>query len=120
DGAVIYLNGREAARSSMPTGTVTGSTPATSASDDGQGFNDIIVPANFVNSGPNVIAVELHQSGPTTSDASFDLELSGTRTNAATGGVPGLARNTIWKARAKNATEWSALNEAFFQVGPSA
>jgi hypothetical protein len=31
-----------------------------------------------------------------------------------------LLKSAIWKARAKSATEWSALNEVFFQVGPSA
>jgi len=90
------------------------------AADDGQTLNVLTVPAAFLNSGPNVLAVELHQSGPTTSDASFDLELSGTRTNAATAATGGLVQNTILQARAKSATEWSALNEAFFQVGPSA
>jgi hypothetical protein len=90
------------------------------AGDDGQAFNAITVPATFLNPGTNVLAVELHQSGPTTSDASFDLELSGIRTNASTAAISGLAMSTIWKARARSATEWSALNEAFFQVGPSA
>jgi hypothetical protein len=120
DGAVIYLNGQEAARSSMPPGVVSATTLATSASDDGLTFNVLIVPASLLKEGTNVMAVELHQSGPTTSDASFDLELAGARTNAITGAVPTIVRNTIWKARAKTAAEWSALNEAFFQVGPSA
>ena len=120
DGAVIYLNGQEAARSSMPAGVVTGSTAALAAADDGQNFNVLTAPATLLHSGTNVIAVELHQSGPTTSDASFDLELAGTRADAVTGSNLTIARNAIWKARAKNATEWSALNEAFFQVGASA
>jgi hypothetical protein len=31
-----------------------------------------------------------------------------------------MTRNTVLKCRAKNGTQWSALNEAFFQIEPSA
>ena len=34
--------------------------------------------------------------------------------------MPTIAKNTVIKSRAKNATQWSAINEAFFQVGPDA
>src|SRR5207253_4082000 len=37
-----------------------------------------------------------------------------------TGGAPAITRNTVLRCRASNGTQWSALNEAFFQVDPSA
>ena len=77
DGAVIWLNGQEAWRSNMPAGPVTWQTPAASnvgGDDEHATFARVIDPALLV-AGTNVIAVELHQSGPTTNDASFDLSL---------------------------------------------
>ena len=122
DGAIVYLNGREAARSSIKTGAVIGTTFAITASDDGQGFNEIILSPDLLQAGPNLLAVELHQSALTTTDASFDLELTITRLdpNAANISLPVVAQNTVLKCRAKETNTWSALNEAFFQVGPTA
>ena len=120
DGAIVYLNGREAARMSISPGTVTATTPGDSPSDDGQSLNEWLIDPALLRAGVNVVAVELHQSTPTTSDASFDLELSITRSGGAAGTLPALTKNTVVKSRAKNATQWSALNEAFFQVGPAA
>jgi hypothetical protein len=120
DGAIIYLNGAEAARSSMPAGVVTGTTAAVGATDDGQTYNLISLSPSLLRAGANTIAVELHQTAPTTSDASFDLELLAVHPNIAGGSLPVLTRNTVLKCRAKNGSQWSALNEAFFQVGPTA
>lgn len=77
DGAVIYLNGVEVARSNMPAGTVSYTTLASSAVADpaeSQWF-DIPLDPSFLVAGTNVLAVELHQSAATSSDISFDLEL---------------------------------------------
>lgn len=77
DGAVVYLNGVEVARSNMPTGTVSYTTLASSAVGDAaesQWF-DIPLDPSFLVAGTNVIAVELHQSSATSSDISFDFEL---------------------------------------------
>ncbi|MEW6158284.1 MAG: lamin tail domain-containing protein [Verrucomicrobiota bacterium] len=121
DGAIVYLNGYEAARSSMRAGVATGSTPGDPSGDDGQGFNDIALPLTLLQAGQNLIAVELHQATPTTTDASFDLELILVHTSAGGGtSLPVLTQNTVLKSRARNGSQWSALNEAFFQIGPSA
>ncbi len=120
DGAIVYLNGREAARTSIRAGKVTATTPGDSPSDDGQSLHELPIDPSLLRAGVNVVAVELHQSTLTTSDASFDLELGITRSGNATGTVAALIKNTLVKSRAKNATQWSALNEAFFQVDPSA
>lgn len=77
DGAVVYLNGTEIMRSNMPTGTISYNTNAVSAIG-GSGediYQTISAPASLLNSGSNVIAVEIHQSSGTSSDVSFELEL---------------------------------------------
>src|SRR5688572_27311558 len=82
DGAVVYLNGTEVFRTNMPTGTVSYSTLASSdAADDGETPQTVsLSPAALVN-GTNVIAVEIHQRTRSSSDISFDLQLT-----AASGG----------------------------------
>jgi hypothetical protein len=85
DGAVVYLNGVEIARSNMPGGTVLSSTFASTVvggSDESRWFNFGVDPALLVN-GTNTIAVEIHQADLTSSDISFSLALGGVVTNAA-------------------------------------
>jgi len=78
DGAVVYINGTERYRTNMPTGTISYTTKAsTDAADDGNTPQVIIIPAGSLINGNNVIAVEIHQRTVTSSDISFDLELSG-------------------------------------------
>jgi hypothetical protein len=78
DGVVVYLNGTEVFRSNMPTGGVTSSTLASSAiggADESAWQQTTVSPALLV-AGTNVLAVEVHQSGGTSSDLSFALELT--------------------------------------------
>jgi hypothetical protein len=79
DGAVIYLNGQEAARDNMPEGTVTSSTIASTAvgGDAESQFFDFPIDTGLLREGVNTIAVEIHQSGGNSSDISFDLGLTG-------------------------------------------
>jgi len=77
DGAVVYLNGHEVVRSNMPIGTInyqTLSTTPVSGTDETTYFAYPIDPSLLV-SGPNVIAVELHQNLANSSDLGFDLQL---------------------------------------------
>jgi hypothetical protein len=116
DGAVVYVNGIEVGRSSMPAGAINYLTPASSPNDDGAGFHALNVPANILVEGDNVIAVEVHQSAPGSSDCRFDLELTVSR--PADGNVLlTLTENSLVRSRTLNGLEWSALNEAFFVVG---
>jgi len=91
DGAVVYLNGTEVARDNMPAGAVNYQTTALSAvggSDEDRFFEFTVSPSLLVD-GPNVLAVEIHQSSGHSSDISFDLELVGeTSTSGPTSGVP--------------------------------
>ncbi|HEX5875607.1 MAG TPA: fibronectin type III domain-containing protein, partial [Pyrinomonadaceae bacterium] len=79
DGAVVYLNGVEVWRTNMPTGTIGHLTPASVAiagADESIFVQTTISPSLLV-TGTNVLAVELHQSGGTSTDISFDLQLIG-------------------------------------------
>lgn len=81
DGAVVYLNGLEVFRSNMPDGAISASTLASSAAaggDETSNFYTKALNTALLREGPNVLAVEIHQSGANSSDLSFDLELSGT------------------------------------------
>jgi hypothetical protein len=77
DGAVAYLNGVEVARTNMPAGTITSSTLASSST--GNTFESLffpfVVPASAVVNGSNVLAIEVHQNSPISSDVSFDASL---------------------------------------------
>ncbi|NPA45697.1 MAG: hypothetical protein GXO24_00605 [Chlorobi bacterium] len=77
DGAIVYINGTEVARSNMPDGlvnytTTASSTVAGSAEDT---FYEYIVSSSVLVSGSNIIAVEVHQRSANSSDVSFDLGL---------------------------------------------
>ncbi len=76
DGAAVYLNGVEVARSNLPPGPVGPGTLASgNAVDDGTVFEEFTIPSGLLAAGPNVLAVEVHQSSPESSDLSFDLML---------------------------------------------
>ncbi|GAB3711154.1 hypothetical protein GCM10027592_48440 [Spirosoma flavus] len=73
DGIVIYLNGTEIRRDGMPSGIITYSTSATLNVEETV-FHEFYIPNGALRSGSNVIAAEVHQIGPTSSDLSFSLE----------------------------------------------
>jgi hypothetical protein len=75
DGAVVYLNGVEIYRNNMPAGEVNYSTFAFLAGDDGRTPVSANVSSRLLVNGANVLAVEVHQSAPTSSDISFALIL---------------------------------------------
>ncbi|WP_411845394.1 tetratricopeptide repeat protein [Roseibacillus persicicus] len=79
DGAVIYLNGVELLRHHMPTGEIS---PTTLASYTMSGMDEtiyrifILDPAKLpLHGGTNILAAEVHQNEPPSSDLSFALEL---------------------------------------------
>jgi hypothetical protein len=80
DGAVVYLNGTEVARSNMP--AVSNASTLASAAVSGineDTFYDFEIAPTALYEGENVITVEIHQSAINSSDVSFDLELIRTR-----------------------------------------
>jgi hypothetical protein len=77
DGAVVYLNGHEVARTNMPPGPIDSRTLATSATGGENRYRDITIDASFVRSGRNVLAIEVHQASRASSDVGFDAALVG-------------------------------------------
>ena len=77
DGAVVYVNGIEVARSNMPAGTITSGSFASTNVDPPQErqFFDFSVPPSVLVNGTNTIAVEIHQNYRSSSDLAFDLAL---------------------------------------------
>jgi hypothetical protein len=80
DGAVVYLNGREAFRTTnMPSGAITYTTRPLSSvgGTDEQTFFPTVVTLTNLPAGTNLVAVEIHQFDATSSDAGFNLEVVG-------------------------------------------
>jgi len=77
DGAVIYINGQEVVRSNMPSGNINYHTTAiSSVSGSAENiFYEYSIPSAVLNSGQNIIAVEVHQRSTASSDVSFDLKM---------------------------------------------
>lgn len=114
DGAVVYLNGVEVARSNMPaTGTIGFSTLASAAVGGTTKFTfqTLVLPAGLLVAGDNLLAVEVHQINATSTDVYFNFTLS-------TANTPSIAinQNTDIKARSFDGANWSALADASFHV----
>lgn len=79
DGLIVYINGQEVYRNNMPAGAVSYTTlaPSVIGGADETTWQSAVIGAEKLISGTNVIAVEVHQSGITSSDISFKLQLSG-------------------------------------------
>ena len=82
DGAVVYLNGVELGRKSLPAGTLTQSTYATAAPRSTAAASARLVfdiPVSALVVGTNSIAVSTHVNYRSTPDVSFDLTLTAVR-----------------------------------------
>ncbi|MBN1769089.1 MAG: CotH kinase family protein [Prolixibacteraceae bacterium] len=76
DGAVVYLNNEEILRANMPDGIIDFKTTASKGISNESSFKQFSISANYLKNGENLLAVEIHQTEETSSDISFDLELS--------------------------------------------
>lgn len=75
DGAVVYINGVEVARSNMPSGAVSYGTQSGANTISETNYFQFKLPKSVLTTGTNVIAVEIHQDNGQSSDLTFDLEL---------------------------------------------
>jgi len=75
DGAVIYLNGAEVFRLGMADGPVTASTLANRLVPDAVWEGSFGIPPDHLVVGDNVLAVEVHQVDPGSSDITFGMTL---------------------------------------------
>ncbi|HTG45229.1 MAG TPA: Ig-like domain-containing protein, partial [Verrucomicrobiae bacterium] len=107
DGAVVYLNGVEVFRGNMPDAPVTfNSWAAVSVSgSEENAFFAGPIPSALLVQGTNVMAVEVHQSDPGSSDLSFNLELIA---NTPLGNLPPVPAVSV-----SPATRIVASNETF-------
>ncbi len=118
DGAVVYLNGTEVARSNMPSGVIsfdTGASSVVSGSGERDFFPLTINLAALID-GENVLAIEVHQESGGSSDLGFDFQAEAVRSLIATPTFlsgPGEVRVT---SRALLAGEWSTLTSELFFV----
>jgi hypothetical protein len=78
DGVILYLNGSEVARDNLPEGDVTDKTTAITSIADTAEIDSIIgsIPASLLRGGSNIIAAEVHQANPGSSDMRFELQLA--------------------------------------------
>lgn len=77
DGIVVYINGHELGRWSMPAGPITAATRAFDHEPGGYETYEWSAAARpLMVPGVNVIAIEVHQTGPASSDLTFDLSLT--------------------------------------------
>jgi len=114
DGAVVYLNGTQVYRTNMPGGNVTYTTLA-SSNVDGTDETKYLVAAidkSLLINGTNVIAVELHQADVTSSDVSFNFNLTGTVVGAL------IASNASWKYLANGSNQGAAWKTIGFNDAP--
>ena len=80
DGAVVYLNGREVARFSMDDGPVNYDTPARGGGPADAVWSGVYsIPVSELRQGRNVLAMEVHQALPNSSDIVAGAELTATR-----------------------------------------
>lgn len=75
DGLVLYLNGTEIFRLGMDAGTLTHETSANRVIGDAQYEGVFTIPASALVSGQNVLAAEVHQQAPDSSDVVFGITL---------------------------------------------
>lgn len=77
DGAAVYVNGVEVGRWNMANGPIVSTSPASLAvTGTAEGdFHVFAFPPSLLVAGTNVVAVEVHQVSPTSSDLSFDCEV---------------------------------------------
>ncbi|HXI52105.1 MAG TPA: hypothetical protein VNH84_11385, partial [Candidatus Saccharimonadales bacterium] len=108
DGAVVYLNGRELFRSNMPSTPIAYGTLASTSvgGADEQAIFVTSVGTTNLHAGTNVIAVEMHQAAPDSSDLGFNLEL------VASGYLDEAVPPTLFIAEVDGALEFTWLNTA--------
>ena len=76
DGFIVYVNGTEAGRYNMPSGTVTYDSYSTTYANGNPDTGTMELPASLFHSGTNVIAVEVHNNSASSTDILFDASLT--------------------------------------------
>ncbi len=112
DGAAVYLNGNLVGLSNLNAGA---------AFDDyatglGDGFITLSIPTNLLQAGINTLAVEIHQASPTSSDISFNAELTVDILASSSSQPVTLNTSTNVRSRTFSGGQWSAVNDSLFVI----
>lgn len=105
DGVVVYLNGNEVYRKNMPSGTINYGTFASTTVSDATEAVANNVPATGLVTGDNLLAVEVHQSGLSSTDIAMALgvDVVSSETNIVSNGA-GTPPLVLSEILAKNTT----------------
>lgn len=119
DGIIVYVNGVEVYRNNLATGTITYTTLAALAADDGATAQSFSIASSAFIAGNNTIAVEIHQNAANSSDISFDMQLTATPLPVTSTLI---AYNNSWKYLdngSNQGTAWraSTFNDASWKTG---
>ncbi len=76
DGAIVYVNGKEAGRYNMPSGNVTYDSFASSYAPNNPDTGTMDIDPSLLQKGSNTIAVEVHNNNLASSDILWDASLS--------------------------------------------
>ncbi len=121
DGAIFYINGREAGRLNMPAGEIGHAYSGLNASNE-DAFQPVtsaaLLPSLLV-PGVNQFAVQVHNVSDTSSDLSFDVRLRATRSVFSSPVLLPPGEVTV-RARAYDGAQWSALSDVTFLVDAEA
>ena len=82
DGIIVYVNGAEAGRYNMPSGTVSYNSFATSYAPGNPDTGQMQLDASLFRKGSNTIAVELHNNSASSTDLLWDAEIITTASTA--------------------------------------
>ncbi|WP_143247580.1 choice-of-anchor J domain-containing protein [Agaribacterium haliotis] len=122
DGAVLYINGREALRSNMPAGEISSASFAANGigGDAESTYYEYFIQPELLKDGENLVAVEVHQADASSSDLSFDLDLTAVVSNVDT---PAAESSTTLEAKPLSISEielsWNDsedFNEVAYQL----
>lgn len=116
DSAVVYLNGKEVWRLGLPEGPITPEVRAEAAigGADESAWNEKTLDKQeyFLEPTGNVLAVEIHQADPGSSDISFNFEMIGTMPAAPANALV-IQRPTRILARVNIGSDWSGLVDTY-------
>ena len=117
DGFVVYVNGHEVGRASMPSGSITASTLALGHEANAAYHSfDWSAAVPLLVTGVNTIAVEVHQASTTSSDLVFDLGLDvDTAWDRVATGFSDIPTGALWFADASRGWGSNVYNGALLR-----
>lgn len=118
DGIAIYINGVEVVREHLTSNAAFDEFATETVTNNATGT--ITLNSSLFVAGNNIIAVEIHQAASTSSDISFDLDLTGNPPGSGQMQTTTLSLNepswVVSRSFDPGTGEWSALNFAFFTL----